>query len=164
MADKRAPKKLLELRKTVPKSKLALRSDDNVPVLKRGSRMEAPPAISSLYVRKLWNITTANLIDLEIVAVQDLPQLELAFLMLEEFHNDRASLDAIRSTHEGAVTDPGALAEITKLQRAMTNLASQFTQIMGRYGISPSDRAKMQWEHLDAEQKNANPIEMLLEE
>lgn len=162
MGTPRTPKKLLDLRKTVPKARMADRNDDRVPTIARGTRFAPPDTLQTEHVRQLWTITVGSIIDLEIVAVQDLVQLEQAFIALEEFHNNRASIDAIREMHEGAVTAPNAIADITKLQRSMTNLSAMFTQIMSRYGMSPADRTKLEWGHLDPKAKSVNPIEQLL--
>ena len=162
MADKRAPKKLLEMRKTISNAKLAQRSDDLVPTLQRGTVIKPPDSLLSDKVREQWKVTVSNLIDLEIVTLQDLPSLEQGFIILEEFHRVKNSLDEIRAQSEAEIiTDDDTLTTIVKLQKSLTNLSNTYNSILGKFGVTPTERAKMEWGHLK-EQESKNPIEALL--
>lgn len=159
MPKPRTPKKVLLLTKTVRGQKiLGTRSDDLVPTLKRGTEIGPPAKLKTDYAKSQWTVVTNELINLEVLAIQDLPTLEQAFVMLDEFHNTLDSIHKIRDAHEGPIVDPKDIDTLHKLSSILIKVTGEYNRILYRFGITPAERAKMQFN----KEPNINPIETLL--
>jgi len=154
------PKKILELTKTVRGKDIANRTDDVPSTIDKGSVIEVPESIKSEYTKKQWYAVTTQLINLGILAVNDVPTLEQAFGHLEEYHHTLDSIHKIRESNDGPITDGKLVETLAKLNSMLSRSSREYNAILYRFGVTPVERTKIQYKDDKAEM---NPVEALLE-
>lgn len=127
------PTKVLKALGTYEERIHGKRIDDQLPMIPHGEKIEPPARITSTEVRARWQLLTDQLILWGVLSYADLPELELAFLILQETERQ------INALREIEIDDPKyhyVFSSYLKGVRA-------FHDIISRYGISPIQRTRL---------------------
>jgi P27 family predicted phage terminase small subunit len=134
----RAPTEVLKLHGTYENCKHGDRVDDLFPVIS-GVAIE-PPATLTDKAAAQWNHFVPVLLNLKVLAVQDLVMLESAFILMGEYYDALEEIQKIRNKKKKTNDD---LIRRSKLNNWMTRSIKECNSILCRFGVSPSERAKL---------------------
>lgn len=109
------------------------RIDDQLPMIPQGEQLEPPARITSEEIKKRWGLLTDQLILWGVLSYADIPDLENAFLILQETERQIAVLRKLE------VTDK----EYKVLFGSYLKGVRTFHDILLKYGISPIQRTRL---------------------
>jgi phage terminase small subunit len=126
------------------------------------SKVSCPKTIKTKYVRSYWKRLTNNLISMQVLSYNDLPQLENMMLILEKLR------EAQEHFSEYSFSDAAALANYDICLKIVSKLTQMFNDLAAKYYISPSARSKLTLDLLNIQktsqeiEKNASGVDKLM--
>ena len=126
------------------------------------SKISCPKTIKTKYVRSYWKRLTNNLISMQVLSYNDLPQLENMMLILEKLR------EAQEQFSQCSFSDAADLANYDICLKIVSKLTQMFNDLAAKYYISPSARSKLTLDLLNIQktsqeiEKNASGVDKLL--
>lgn len=126
------------------------------------SKISCPKTIQTKYVRSYWKRLTNNLISMQVLSYNDLPQLENMMLILEKLREAQEQFSLC------SFSDVAALANYDICLKIVSKLTQMFNDLAAKYYISPSARSKLTLDLLNIQktsqeiEKNATGVDKLL--
>jgi len=129
------PTKLMILKGTLEANKKSTKNriDDKLIMLNPDCTVEVPVSITNEKVKSIWNATTNTLLGWNILSAIDLPELEEAFLILQELQRINEQLKATEVADEN----------YSKVLHNKLKAVKVFHDLMKNYGLSPVERTKL---------------------
>jgi P27 family predicted phage terminase small subunit len=157
----RAPTGLLKLHGTFEPGKHGDRIDSNLPVLENISAIE-PPATLTEAAADRWNLVVPALINSKLLAQQDIPMLEEAFILMGEYFD---AIDEINHIKRKTKITEADIKKRMKLNAWMVRSMTACNSILCRFGVGPTERAKLTALAKTEEEKEvADPLAVVLGE
>lgn len=131
-------------------------------IIPRDSKISCPKTITSKYVRKYWKQLTTNLIQLQVLSFNDLPQLENMMLILQKLR------EAQEEFAKCNFTSAEQLGNYDMCLKIVSKLTQMFNDLASKYYISPSARSKLTLDVLNVEKtameikKNVSGVDAVL--
>jgi P27 family predicted phage terminase small subunit len=130
-----------------------------MPVLNATS-IEAPATLTQPAVQR-WNTIIPALLNAKIVAQQDIPMLEEAFILMGEYFDALEEINKIKTKKKLTEID---LKKRMKINAWMIRSITACNSILCRFGVGPSERAKLTSLAMPGEEKELDALDILLEE
>lgn len=112
--------------------------------------------------KQAWNMTIQGLLAMRILGPLDVHYLEQGFIALDQMYKMQKMLDDYdKSVEEPLSFNKDALDARAKIVRMMQMNFATYSQVMSKFGIGPSDRAKLTIQH---EEKSEDPLDVVLGE
>jgi len=156
----RAPTALLKLHGTFETCQHGDRIDSQLPVL-NAITIEPPDTLTPLATQR-WNTVIPALLNAKIVAQQDIPMLEEAFILMGEYFDALEEINKIKKKKKLTDVD---FKKRMKVNAWMIRSITACNSILCRFGVGPSERAKLTALAIPTEEKEAiDPLAVVLEE
>jgi hypothetical protein len=160
----RKPTALLKLSGVAKNNKkvYAGRIDDKLPMVSRDTEID-PPEHFLPWTKERWVQTINWCCRAGIVSWADYPTLEAGFQALEDAHVCDMQIDFIRKARVGDIPPGGEIDQISKLSAQKYKALNYFSSTLGKFGITPADRAKLTINDLNRKAKEENPVLAVLQ-
>lgn len=119
------------------------------------TKITCPKTLRTKYVRAYWRRLTANLVAMQVLSYNDLPQLETLMIILEKL---REAQEQFLDCAFPEQSDAEEIARYEFILKTVAKLSNLFNTLGSKYYISPSARAKLTLDALSI-QKTAQEIE-----
>jgi len=134
--------------------------DDEFP-MDSNLQFPAPDCLSPPLV-KVWNNTTNKLMTAGVLRNIDLPLLEQGFRVLEEAYLVNKQIQDMRDLEKIEPWTDAQFNKWQKLSQSQSRLTTTLGLILGKFGMTPSDRAKLSFTLLSADaipKKSYSPLQ-----
>ncbi len=157
MARPRMPKELHELSGTVSKHPERKQYGSSKGIsFPKGTAIPAPKRFSNK-TKEAWNRVVPTLVGMQILTSLDLPKLDAMFSFYDTFVKVDAQVNEMQK--EDIYRDPDMLDHFRTLTKIRSENWNSFTREASLFGLSPSERAKLQ---IPDEQEEADELQKLL--
>lgn len=120
-----------------------------------------PPATLNQMAAAQWNHLIPYLLNVKILAPQDLVMLESAFILMGEYYDAYDEIKKIANKKKKTVDD---ITRRAKLNIWMTRSIKECNSILCRFGVSPAERAKLTSINKEETREELDPLAVVLGE
>ena len=131
-------------------------------IIPKDEKVTCPKTLKTPYVRKYWKKLTNNLIQLQVLSYNDIPQLENIMIILEKLREAQEQFAACSLSEATEVVKFGVILDL------VNKLTKMFNELASKYYISPSARSKLVLDVMTIEKtsqeikKNATGLDAVL--
>lgn len=106
-------------------------------IIPKETKLTCPKTITDKYVRSYWKRLTTNLINLQVLSFNDIPQLEFMLQTLEKLRQAQIELQSC------SLDDEEAIERYEQVLKITSKLSTIFNDLASKYYISPQARSKL---------------------